>query len=558
MFEKNMQLKAQKPLLEKNVSSQKTTMQTFIKEKARKKSNTMGVRTRSLSQNLQQIFQPFLRGNNASPRSSTQSVANVDKDASQNKSNFNFSYKISKSNSSKFDYLHHAEPNSVPIAIPLHRNNAQHMKTNKLHRMYRSKSISAPYVPKSLYTRTSAEMNKQLLSKAIAENRFLVQTVQQHHHNDFVKNNDMTFQPNYQSNEPIPKQKTMHGKLIKTNLKPFYSRQNSVEEYYNTSNGYSQSFDNLLSNEFQPTNKNRKKYSKTKSSTLIRRPTNLSLPFGGSCGNLNVSPQKTQYDQSSYRTIHGTSALPTQQLRPTIFKFVRTVKDVSQPSTNEYSNSDTFDEYDDGSITDSSSSEMSFEMNLPSVPLKQSSSLSSVPNIQRRPFHSKRDDRFTRMQSLDFTQSQTNVPMFNPKIKNTSRTVPHSRTGSPISSPLQSRAVTPTYFDLESRQQPQFFKSLNQQQYNNPVIGGINSMSAYGCHQTTKLTMPMINLPKKSSSMSTMVAATPKILNSGTSLSNIVWQNSPLVRHSFKFYYCFVHLDWNTFLMHRIFFFFFD
>lgn len=517
----------------------------------------MGVRTRSLSQNLQQIFQPFQRGNNASLRSSTQSVATIDKDASLNKSNFNLSYKNSNSNSGKFDHVHPTEPSSVSILVPLQRNITHHMKANKLNRFHRSKSISSPYVTKSLHTQTSAEVNKQLLSKAIAENRFLVQTIQKHHQYNFAKSNDMTFQPIYQSNDVIPKHKTRHSKLIKSiNLKPFYSRQNSVEEHQNANNlqGYSHSFDNLY--EFPPTNKSRKKYSKTKSSTLISKPSSLSLPFGGSCGNLNVSQQKNQYDQSSYRTIHGTSALPTQQLRPTIFKFVRTVKQVSQPTTNDYSNSDTFDEYDDGSITDSSSSDMSFEMNLPSVPLKQSSSLSSVPNVQRKPFRSKRADRFTRMQSLDFTQSQTNVPMIHPKIKNTSRTVPHSRTGSPVSSPLQSRAVTPTYFDLETRQQPQqqqFFKSLNQQQYNNSMVGGVNSISSYGCHQTTKLTMPMINLPKKSSSMSTMAAATPKNLISGTSLSNIVWQNSPLVRHCFKFYYCFVHLDWNTLLMHRLF-----
>lgn len=556
-----MQLKTQQPLLESNttttikVSTKKTTSHTGIKEKTRKKSNTMGVRTRSLSQNLQQIFQPLQRAANASPRSSTQSVATVDKDAFPTKSNVNFRYKISNSDSGKFDYVHQTDPSLEAQPHPLNRSHSQHLKANKLnHRFNRSKSICSPYVTKSLQTRISAELNKQLLSKAIAENRSLVQTIQKHQNYDLARSNDMTFQPIYQRNEVTPKLKTRHSKLIKSiNLKPFYSRQNSIEEHQSTSNSqeYSQSFDNLLSSEFPQTNKsrNRKQYSKTKSSTLIRKQSNLSLPFGGSCGNLTVSHQKTQCDQSAYRTIHGTSVLPTQHLRPTIFKFVRKVKEVSQPSTND-SNSDTFDEYEDGSITDSSSSDMSFEMNLPSVPLKQSSSLSSVPNIPRKPFRSKRaDHRFTRMQSLDFTQSQTNVPMINPKIKNTCRTVPHSRTGSPVSSPLQSRAVTPTYFDLEIRQQPQqqFFKSLNQQQHNNSMLmGGINSLSSYSCNQTTKLTMPMINLPKKSSSMSTMVAATPKTLNSGTSLSNIVWQNSPLVRHCFKFYYCFVHLDWNT------------
>ncbi len=504
----------------------------------------MGVRTRSLSQNLQQIFQqPFQRGANASSlRSSTQSVATIDRDASLNKSNFNFNYTITKSSSDKFDNLHRTEPSSASIGgHPLLRNVTQHMKANKLKPFHRSKSISSPYVTKALHTRTSTELNKQILSKTIAENQYLVETIQKHHHSDFAKSghNDMAFQPIYQNNEATPKHKSRHSKLMKSiNLKPFYSRQNSIEEHQSNAQGYSQSFDNLLSNEFPPTNKNRKKYSKTKSSTLIGKPSNLSLPFGGSCGNLNFSQQKNPYDQTAYRTIHGTSVLPTQQSRPTIFKLVRTVKEVSQPSTND-SNSDTFDEYEDGSITDSSSSDMSFEMNLPAVPLKQSSSLSSVPNIQRRPFRSKRGDRFARMQSLDFTQSQTNVPMINPKIKNTSRTVPHSRTGSPVSSPLQSRAVTPTYFDMDSRHQPQqqFFKSLNHQQYNNSMMGGTtNSLTSYGCHQNTKFTMQMINLPKKSSSMSTMVAATPKNLNSGTSLSNIVWQNSPLVRHCFKFY----------------------
>lgn len=553
-----MQLKTQKPLFESNitatkVTTQKTTSNTGAKEKARKKSNTMGVRTRSLSQNLQQIFQPFQRGASASLRSSTQSVATIEKDALLSKSNFNFGYKVSN-----FDYVHQNEPSSVAIPLQLNRNATQHIRANKLNRYYRSKSISAPYVPKSMFTQTSAELNKQLLSKAIAEHRFLVQ--KHHHYNDFAKYNDMpSQQPVYQNNEATPKLKTRHSKFMNSiNLKPFYSRQNSNEEHRNTSHleGYSQSFDNLLSNDFPTTNKSRKKYSKTKSSTLITKPSSLSLPFGGSCGNLNFSQQKNPYDQSAYRTIH-TSVVPTHPLRPTIFKLVSTARQASQPSNNDCSNSDTFDEYDDGSLTDSSSSEMSFEMNSPPVPLKQSNSLSSVPNIQRKPFRSKRADRFTRMQSLDFTQSQTNVPMINPKIKNTSRTVPHSRTGSPVSSPLQSRAVTPTYFDMESRQQPHqpFLKSLNQHQYtNSSMMGGINSMTSYGCHQPAKLTMPMINLPKKSSSMTTMVAAKPKNLNSGTSLSNIVWQNSPLVRHCFKFYYCFVHLDWNTLLMHRIFF----
>lgn len=516
----------------------------------------MGTRTRSLSQNLQQIFQPFQRGANASLRSSTQSVATIDKDASLNKSNFNSScYKLSNSNSGKFNYAHQTDPNAV--TLPINRSISQQMKTNKLYRFYRSKSISSPYVPKSLQTRTSAELNKQLLSKAIAENRSLVQTIQKKHQSDFAKSSDMTFQPIYQRNEVNPQLKTRHSKLIKSiTLKPFYSRQNSIEEHKNTGNlqGYSQSFDNLLTNDYPLTNKSRKKYSKTKSSTLISKPSNLLLPFGGSCGNLNYFQPKSQCDQSAYRTIHGTSVLPTQQSRPTIFKFARTVNEVSQPSTND-SNSDDFDE--DGSITDSSSSDMSFEMNLPAIP--QSSSLSSVPNIQRKPFRSKRVDRFTRMQSLDFTQSQTNVPMINPKIKNAYRTVPHSRTGSPVSSPLQSRAVTPTYFDLDVRQPPQqqqIFKNLTQQQCNNSMMGGINSMPSYGYNPTTKITMPMISLPKKSSSMSTMVvAATTKNLNSGTSLSNIVWQNSPLVRQLLqiiKFLICFVHLDWKTLPLHRI------
>ncbi|XP_037045550.1 uncharacterized protein LOC119080996 isoform X3 [Bradysia coprophila] len=537
------QLKTQKPLVERNTTatkfgSQKATNQTGAREKTRKKSSAMGVRTRSLSQNLQQIFQPFQRGANASLRSSTQSVATIDKDAPLNRSNYNFSYEITRSSSDKFENSHQSETSSGSMT---HRNATPNMKGNKLSRFQRSKSISSPYIPKTLHTRTSAELNKQLLSKAVAENRFLVKTIQKYHQYDIARTkNDMTFQPIYQNAEVIPKLRTRHSKLIQSNLKPFYSRQNSIEEHQNAQ-GYSQSFDNLLSNEFPPVNKSRKKYSRTKSSTLVSKPSSLSLPFGGSCGNLNVSPQKNHHDQTAYRTIHGTSVsvLPVQQSRlHTIFKFVRTGKEVPQPTTNDYSNSDTFDEYDDGSLTDSSSSDMSCEMDPPPVLLKQSSSLSSVPNVQRMPFRSKRADRFTRMQSLDFTQSQTNVPMINPKIKNTSRTVPHSRTGSPVSSPLQSRAVTPTYFDLENRSHPQqqFFKSLNQQQYNNSMMGGINSMASYGCHQTTKLTMPMINLPKKSSSMSTMVAATPKNLNSGTSLSNIVWQNSPLdFKHNLEY-----------------------
>lgn len=559
------QFKTQKPNLESyttTISTQKTTSHTSDKEKTRKKSNPISVRTRSLSQNLQQIFQPFQRGT-SSLRSSTQSIATMDKDASSNKSSFSFS-KNSHSDARKSDKVQ-IEHNSISISVPLYRSATQNIRLNKLHRFYRSKSISAPYVPKSLHSQSSMEFNKQLLTKAIAENRFLVETIHNHQHHDFGRNNDMTFKPIYQTNEVNPKHKLRHSKLLmSTNLKPFYSRQNSTEDQQSTSKYqvYSQSVDNLLSNELPTTsNKNRKKYSKTKSSTLIGKPSNLSLPFGGSCGSLNASQKQFQCDQSAYRTIHGTSIAPTQQQRPNIFKFVRAVKEVTQPTPNDYSNSDTFDEYDrtsDGSITDSSSSDMSFDMNLPTAPLKQSSSLSSVPNVQRKLFRSHRAHHFARMQSLDFTQSQTNVPMINPKIKNTSRTVPHSRTGSPVSSPLQSRAVTPTYFEFDTRhqqqQQQQHFKSLNQQQqYNNSTIGGVHSMASYSCHQTSKLTMPIMNLPKKSSSMSTMVAASPKSLTSGTSLSNIVWQNSPLVRHCFNFYYCFVHLDWNTLLMHRIF-----
>lgn len=500
----------------------------------------MGVRTRSLSQNLQQIFQPFQRGANSNLRSSTQSVpTTIDKDVVISKTDSIANYKISKSSSERFDSLHQEnEDDIVSMTLSSQRNAVQNSKAYKLSRCYRSKSISSPYVMKSFASRNTAELNKQLLSKTVTENRCLLQKVQKVQTRN---SNDMTFQPIYQSNELASKLRTKRKKLIKsTNAKPFFSRQNSIEEYHNSSNsqGYSQSFDNLLANELPTTTKGRKKYTKTKSATLIDRPNNLSLPFGGSCGNIILAQQKTQSDQKTYRTIHGTSILPAQQSRPTIFKFVQEAKEVCQPVTNEYSNSDEFDEYDDASMTDSSSSDcdMSFEMNMPAVSLKQSSSLSSVPNIQRRPFHSKHSQPFSRMQSLDFTQSQINVPLIKPNIKNPCRTVPHSRTASPLSSPLQSRAVTPTYFDLESRhhppQQQQYFKSLNQQpQYNSSMMAGINSMS-YAGHQSPKLSMPMINLPKKSSSMSTMVAVTPKNLNSATSLSNIVWQNSPLVRHN--------------------------
>lgn len=490
----------------------------------------MGVRTRSLSQNLQQIFQPFQRGASASLRSSTQNVATIDKENPINRSTFNFNYEISRSRSERFENLHQLETSSMSMTQSLHRSETPNMKGNKPSRLNRSKSIcTSPYVPKISHVRSSSD--KQLLSKTVAENRFLVKTIQKNH--DFARTkNTMTFQPTHQNVDAIPR--TRHSKLIKPNLRPFFSRQNSVEEYQNASSsqGYSQSFDNLLANEFHPANKGRKKYSRTRSSALANKPNNLSLPFGGSCGNLNILQQKNHHHQTAYRTIHGTSIAPVQQTRlHTIFKLDQPVKEVSQPSTN--SDSDTFDEYDDGSLSDCSSSETSSEMDMTPVPLKQSSSLSSVPNVQRKPYRSKRADRFTRMQSLDFTQSQTNVPIIHPQMKNTSRTVPHSRTGSPASSPLHSRPVTPTYFDLENRSHPSqhFFKSLNQHQFNNSMKGGGNAMTSYGCQPATKLPMPMINLPKKSSSMSTMVAVTSKNLNSGTSLSNIVWQNSPLVRH---------------------------
>ncbi|KAJ6641924.1 Glutamine-rich protein 2, partial [Pseudolycoriella hygida] len=508
--------KTQKPL-ERNASATNVGTQkaaTGAKEKTRKKSNTMGVRTRSLSQNLQQIFHPFQRGAGAILRSSTQSVASIDKEHSLNK--FNSNYK-----NSLYANAQQNEASTAPSPLPLQRSATQPTEPNKLSRVFRSKSISSPYVPKHSYARTPAELNKELLSKAIAENRFLVQSIQKRHHINH-QSKDMTLQPIYQNNEVGSKQRGRPKWTKPKILRPFFSRQNSIEEHHSTSNSqdYSRSFDNL-SNESPSTNKSRKKYSKTKSSLQVGKPSNLSLPFGGSCSNLLFSQQKNQNDQSAYQTIHGVSALPTQQMRPTIFKFVQSVK-----QTNDYSNSDTFDDYDDGSLSDTSSSDVSFDMNSPTVPLKQSSSLSSVPNIQRKPFYSKRTDRFTRMQSLDFTQSiqsQLHAPMINPNVKKTSRTVPHSRTGSPASSPLHSRPVTPTYFDLETRHPPsqQFFKSINQHSFN------VSAMTSYGCYQPTNVTIPTINLPKKSSSMSTMVAATPKILNSCTSLSNIVWQNSP-------------------------------
>lgn len=542
------QLITQKLHLESNTiptttSDHKATSLIGDKEKIRKKSNTIGLRTRSLSQNLQQIFQPFQRGANAQLRASTQSIPNVDKESSSSKSSFSFGISANISHSHRSESAYQISHSST-TPIMTHRNVSQHFSGNKLNRLYfyRRKSISSPYVQKALHAQRGVDRSKQLITKAITENNFLVQTVQNHLHHGFTTANG---EPIYEANDVKSTHSTRHHKFIKSSKsKPFFSRQNSIEEHQNVNNcqTYSQSYDNLLANDFKAANQSRKKYSKkTKSSACTSVPSKLSLPFGGSCGNLNVPQQKFPHDQSIYRTIHGTSvsSVPTQLLRPTILKSgsARLTKPVIQLPTNEYSNSDTFDEYDrtsDGSITDSSSSSMSFDMNLPSVPLKQSSSLSSVPNIQRKPFRSQHGDRFTRMQSLDFSQSQTNVPlMMNKKMKKSSRTVPHSRTGSPLSSPIQSRAATPTYFELDVRQQQQqHYKTFNHQQC---INSGVNLMTSYGNLQTGKLNMPMINLPKKSSSMSTMVAPSSNSLISGTSLSNIEWQ-SPLVRHCFNFY----------------------
>lgn len=67
--------------------------------------------------------------------------------------------------------------------------------------------------------------------------------------------------------------------------------------------------------------------------------------------------------------------------------------------------------------------------------------------VQPPPRRSHRSDSLTRLQSADFSQYFL-TPAKQPKQRpNSSRTVPHSRTVSPVASPMHSRAGTPTLFD---------------------------------------------------------------------------------------------------------------
>lgn len=71
----------------------------------------------------------------------------------------------------------------------------------------------------------------------------------------------------------------------------------------------------------------------------------------------------------------------------------------------------------------------------------------AVRAAQPPPRRSNRSDSLTRLQSADFSQYFLS-PAKQPKQRpNSSRTVPHSRTVSPVASPLHSRAGTPTLFD---------------------------------------------------------------------------------------------------------------
>lgn len=80
-------------------------------------------------------------------------------------------------------------------------------------------------------------------------------------------------------------------------------------------------------------------------------------------------------------------------------------------------------------------------------PMRNMQPVLGPARVVAAPRRSHRSDSLTRLQSADFSQYFLS-PAKQPKQRpNSSRTVPHSRTVSPVASPLHSRAGTPTIFD---------------------------------------------------------------------------------------------------------------
>lgn len=132
-----------------------------------------------------------------------------------------------------------------------------------------------------------------------------------------------------------------------------------------------------------------------------------------------------------------------------------------------------------------------------------------VRAVAQSPRRSHRSDSLARLQSADFSQYFL-TPAKQPKQRpNSSRTVPHSRTVSPVASPLHSRAGTPTLFDaagncFERTRRPSNFS-----------IGYQRSAIPMKPHQTLSVA-PVGSLPTMTSIGTAANAASGPSLGSGS------------------------------------------